>query len=201
MPSVTETIDLLFSFSKLPEGWNFGSGTSSAPIAFGNGLFLVSNAIGLEGIDDIEVFPGTDGEIQVNFYKDAATLEMIFEIDGTIAVTFEEGEKSVQLATAASINKAIKFLEEFEYNKCRSSVSLTSQITTVPNAAVLLALHFDRPATVAGSPSLTRIVAKNVAEASAYTLRGITREQRGHLSSFGKSRTNKSQTLARQLTA
>ena len=53
MPSVTETIDLLFSFSKLPEGWNFGSGTSSAPIAFGNGLFLVSNAIGLEGIDDM----------------------------------------------------------------------------------------------------------------------------------------------------
>ena len=200
MPSITETIDLLLSFSELPEGWNFGAGTASAPLAFSTGLFLLSTAIDLKGIDDIEAFPGTDGEIQLNFYKDAAMLEMIFEIDGTIVVTFEEGENSVQLAKATSTSKAIKFLEEFEYNKCRSSVFLTSQHIIVLDVAALLALRFDRPATVAESRSLTKIVAKNVAEASAYTSRSITREQRGYLSFFGKSRTNKSRTLARQLT-
>ncbi len=201
MPNINDTVDLIFKFSELPDGWNFGAGTCSATNAFGKSIFLLSDAVGLEGIDDIEAFPGVDGEIQLNFYKDDATLEMIFEIDGTIAITFEEGSKSVQLATAASYSKATKFLEEFAYNKCRSSVSLTSDHTTVRGSVALQASPFDRRVTVAGSRSLIRTAVKSGAEASAYTLRGTTPVQRGRLSSFGKSRTNKSQTRAPQITA
>lgn len=199
MPSINETIDLLLSFGNLPEGWNFGVGTSTAPLPFANSALLLSVAIGL-GINEIEAFPGTDGEIQLSFYKDTATLEMIFEIDGTIGVTFEEGEKSIRLAKAISNSKAVKFLEEFEYNKCRSYVSLTSQSTTALNVGALLASLSAQPTTVAGFRSLTKTVVKDKAAASAYTSRGIMRVQRGHLSSFGKSRMNKSRTPAELFT-
>lgn len=122
-----QVLQKLKSYTELPEGWNFGSGRPSAAMAMLRALVLLGKGFGF-GLDDVETFPGIDGEVQVNFYKDTASLEMIFEIDGTITVTFDEGPKSIRLGENISQEKAVKFLEEFALNKCRSSVSLTSAI-------------------------------------------------------------------------
>lgn len=196
MPTIIETIHLLSQFRDLPVGWNFGSGVPSAPTSLAQSMLVVCKAYIL-GLDEIEAFPGVDGEIQVNFYKDEARLEMIFEVDGTICVTFEEGEKSIRLAESASLSRVIKFLEEFEKNKCRSSVSLISSTTIARNFNALLASHSAQAVKSTGFRSSTKIAAKSIVTAFACTPSATIKAQQERPSSFGKYRAIKSRPPAK----
>lgn len=196
MVSINETIDLIHSFSQLPEGWNFGAGKPSAPL-----LLLQSKLILLlaytYGLDEAEAFPGTDGEIQVNLYKDDATLELIFETNGNISVTLDENDTSIRLAKDIAPNKAIKFLKEFEFDKCRSFVSLISLNITVPRRSVLQVWHSVPPPTAVEYQSLRKNAAKSIATVYAHTSKRTMRIPQGRQSSFGKSRMNVYQRAAR----
>lgn len=191
MPNIVQTIELVYSFSDLPNGWNFGSGGPTASVPLDQSVVILYAALAL-GLKEAEAFPGTDGEVQLNIYKGDYTLEMIFQLDGTISTTFEEGEKSIRLAKDASLNRAIKILKDFEYNKCRSYVSLISPSTTVQRKSGSQVWPSNPQVTVAVYPSLTRIVPKTKAAIYVHTLPSTMPAQQGRLSCFGKSLTNKS---------
>lgn len=191
MPSIVETIELLETFTKLPKGWNFGEGEPSAPLPLEQSKAILYFAHTL-GLADIDAFPGTDGEIQLNIYKEDANIELMLEINGTIGVTFEEGDKYVRLARAVSLNEIFKYLKEFQYNKCRTSVSLTSQSTTFPEKSALQAPR-SSPRVMESVYQLSiKNVGKNTAAQYAPTLQNIMRASREPQLSFGRSRTNKS---------
>lgn len=200
MPSIVETIELLETFSKLPKGWNFGSGWPSAPLAAMQCRSALYFAHTL-GLDDIEAFPGTDGEIQLNFYKGNADLELMFEINGTIAITFEREGEYVRLAKDASLNDVFKYLKEFQLNECRTSVSSISNGTTLLEKSVLQAPRLSPQATAPVYRSSTKNAAKNTVEQYVPTLQNITRTSPAHRSSFGKSQPTKSRQLAHSSTA
>lgn len=200
MIGILHILEQLESFGSLPTGWNFGAGEASSPLAFRQAVAVLNQASGL-GFEDLEAFPGTDGEIQINFYKDNDSLEAIFEIDGTISITLDTGEKSVCLGRDISLKKAVKFLQEFAFDKCHSSVFLTSQTTTALNTNDLLAWRSDPPATGLVFRSSRRNVASNTVAASVYTQQRTMPAQRERLSSFGKSRMNVSRKGARLVLA
>ena len=200
MRSLLKAVELVISFADLPEGWNFGRGNPSAPLSLQQSIELLSRSPS-GTLEDIEAFPGTDGEVQINFYEDEATLEMIFELDGTISVTLDEAEQSIRLGSSVSQDRALKFLKEFKFDKCRSFVFSTSRSTTALSIKDLLASPSGHQMTVVEYPLLKKAVARNRVAASAYTLRGITRAPQGRPQSFGRSRTNVSPKAANLVTA
>jgi len=191
MPNVVQTIQLLEEFSKLPKGWNFGTGEPSALLPLRQSKAVLAFAYSL-GLDDIDAFPGTDGEIQLNIYKNEANIELMFEINGTIGITFEERDNYIRLAREASLSEVFKYMKEFQYNKCRTSVSLISRSTTFPEKSVLQAQRLSPPATEAAYRLLAKNVVRNTVVRYVPTLHNIMPAWQGHLSSSGKSRTNKS---------
>lgn len=200
MPNTVETIELLESFRELPIGWNFGSGKPSATVAFEQSKVALSLAYSL-GLNEMEAFPGNDGEIQLNVYKDDANLELMFEIDGTIDVTFEEGDTYVCLRHNSSLIDVFKYLKELQHNKCRSSVSLISQNTTVLSMEGLKAPHSNPQAMVPVFPSSAKNAAKNTVAQFVPTLQNIIRPSPVPRTSFGKYRLRKSQRPALSFTA
>jgi hypothetical protein len=196
MPSFVETIRMVSSFANLPVGWNFGAGKPSSLMALYQSMAMLSHAFNA-GLKEVEAFPGTDGEVQLNFYKDDTVLEMIFEINGTVSVTVDDGIKSVRLGKNVSQGGALRFLKEFEFNKCHSYVSSILNIITVSRVNDLPASHSD-PRTMVAAFRLSRKNAPtSEVAASAYTPKITTRVQPGHLSSFGQSRTNVSPKAAK----
>ena len=195
MPNIVETIELLESFRELPLGWNFGSGKPAATVAFERSKAALNFAYTL-GLNEMEAFPGNDGEIQLNVYKDDANLELMFEVDGTIGVTFEQGETYICLRQDSSLNEVFNYLQELQYNKCRSSVSLISRNTTALSMAGLKAPRSNHRAMEVAYQSLRRNVEKSIAEQYAPILRNITRTSPERQSSFGRSLTNKSHNRA-----
>lgn len=191
MPNVLETIELIESFSSLPKGWNFGSGEPSAPMPLELSKAVLYFAYNI-GLVDFDAFPGTDGEIQLNLYKDDANIELMFEINGLVTVTFEEGDVYLRLARAASLKEVLKYLKEFQYNKCRTSVSSISQSTTSQEEGALQVPRLSLLATGAVYLWSAKNVERSTAEQSVRTFQNITRLPLAHQSSFGKSRTNKS---------
>lgn len=191
MPNVFETIELIESFSNLPKGWNFGSGEPSAPrpLELSKAVLYFAYNIGLV---DFDAFPGIDGEIQLNLYKDDANIELMFEINGLVGVTFEEGDVYLRLARAASLKEVLKYLKEFQYNKCRTSVSLISQSTTFPEKDALQAPPSSHRQTGAVYLSSVKSAGRNTVVQYVPTFQNIMPLQQAHQSSIGKSRTNRS---------
>jgi hypothetical protein len=200
MPSIVETIELLEKFSKLPKGWNFGSGWPSAPLAAMQCRSALYVAYQL-GLDDLEAFPGTDGEIQLNFFKSDADLELMFEINGTITITLEREGECVRLAKDASLNDVFKYLKEFQLNECRTSVSSILNGTTLLEKNVLQAPRLSPQAMARVYRSFTKNAAKNTVAQYVPTLQNITRASQGHRLSFGKSQPTKSQKIVHSCTA
>lgn len=78
------------SFGRLRRGWDFGAGVpaSERVVECAVRLYEVGSELGLE----TEVFPGTEGEIAIAFYRGELTLEVIVNRDGTTDFHVEAGE-------------------------------------------------------------------------------------------------------------
>ena len=191
MPNIAETIELLDEFNKLPKGWNFGAGRPSAPLAAMQARTALYFAYQL-GLEEVEAFPGTDGQVQLNFYKGEADLELMFEINGSIAITLEREGEYVYLSKNGSLNDVLKHLKEFHLNTCRIYVSSILSGTTQLRKGALQAPHSHPRATARVYQSSTRNAARNTVAQYAITLQSTIRESPAHRLSFGKSQPNKS---------
>ncbi len=88
MPTITETIQKVHGFAKLPEGWHYGEGE---PV----GLEIIKQAekflLTAEGwgIEEANAFPGIDGQVELTLYIEDKTFAFMFELDGTISIVEE----------------------------------------------------------------------------------------------------------------
>lgn len=142
MPNILETFDLIDSFAKLPEGWNFGEGVAACLISLQQSQDLLRFAFDL-GHKESDAFPGVGGEIQVCFYDEDDTLEITSEIDGTISITVEKNDETVLFKEKVPFTDAIKILKDFTYNKCRSYVLSTSASIITGKRSVYQVWHLD----------------------------------------------------------
>jgi hypothetical protein len=195
MSNILETLEKLNSFTELPRGWNFGSGEPIARNVKINCSNVILVTYGL-GLNDTDVFPGTEGDVQLDVYKGDATLELIFNTDGTVSVSFDENDTHVCLSRAASIGEVYKYLKEFQNDQCRLSAYLTSHATMSPESGDLRASRSRHRATEVGSQSSIGSVPRSIVEQSALTSRSTTQARQALQSSFGRYRPTRFQTDA-----
>ncbi len=125
MSTISKAFELLEQFKQLSVGWNFGQGVPSTPSAARSCQLIMSFVKRLK-FDDIDAFPGIDGEIQLCIYLGAETLELVFEPNGTVTITLEKDDAFQCIAENVSTNKAFQILKDFKYNRCRDYTSLIS---------------------------------------------------------------------------
>ncbi|CAN5253569.1 hypothetical protein BH20ACI2_BH20ACI2_23430 [soil metagenome] len=200
MPSILSTLEKLNSFSELPSGWNFGSGE---PIARNvkincSSIILMSYSLGLE---DTDVFPGPEGDVQLNVYKGEATLELIFETDGTVSVSLDDEDHHRCLGRSASVSEVSRYLKEFQNDQCPSSVYSTFLTIMTREGEGSRASRSGRPAMGAAYQSSNAIVRRSTAELSALTSERTTRARQALQSSSGQYHRSKSRTSATSSTA
>jgi hypothetical protein len=185
MSNIINILDSINSFTKLPNGWNFGEGVPASLIALRqskNALVFAHNL----GIKEFEVFPGIDGEIQICCYKEEASLEITFEVDGLTTVSFEEEDGRQFYKKGLSFDETIKILKDFAYNKCRLYGLSTLNCTTVKRKTVSQVWRLDPHLPTAAYPSSIKIVPLEEVGRSVSTLSDITPELQEPQSYFGK---------------
>lgn len=84
----------LLSFKNLPDGWNYGCGRAIEDDVYKCATILLQYVNQL-GISKTDVFPGTDGDVCLTAYRFSHYIEMVVEVDLTIAISHEVGEDEV----------------------------------------------------------------------------------------------------------
>lgn len=103
MPSISDAIKNVKSFSVLPVGWHFGEGVPLDEDVKNRGLKLLSDAESF-GFDKFDAFPGIDGELQITFHSNDYTAAFTMEINGTVGIV--EDENGVILSDREGISDA-----------------------------------------------------------------------------------------------
>lgn len=83
------TENKLLSFANLPEGWNYGEGSppTERTVHRAIEIYKVGKSYGL----DCEVFPVSDGCIEVSLYRNKYFIDILVKGDGTLDYTYEVG--------------------------------------------------------------------------------------------------------------
>ena len=85
-----------------------------------------------------EAFPGINGEIQINCYKDNETLEFIIEPNGDVSFVLEDETREILSREKLSIEEALNFLKGYG-KKIWNLSDRSIQITTTSTEEDLLA--------------------------------------------------------------
>lgn len=119
------------SFGDLPAGWDFGRGepASAATIEDAIQVYRFGRSLDL----DIEVFPGTNGEIAVAFYQEEHSIEFIIDADQSLSYHIEEGQgfdyRRIECVEGASFEVAReKLIELSRRTQCYTFGSSTPGI-------------------------------------------------------------------------
>ncbi len=193
MPTLLETFDLLDRFEEMLDGWHFGEGVRIDKSAINLSREFLSVGFDLNH-DEANAFPGINGEVQLRFYHGDDTLDLTFEIDGSITVVIDKDDEQVLYKEDVTYNQATKFLKEFTYERWNLS-ELSVQSTTTLDWVVLPVWHLNNRQ-MAVSQSLAGIVPKKTVSPSVHISEISTRMFREHPLSSGISQMNGFPTLA-----
>jgi hypothetical protein len=116
------------SFGDLPTGWDFGQGEppSAATIEKAIEIYRFGRSLDL----DSEIFPGTNGEIAIAFYREDRSVEFIIDANQSLSYHIEEGQgfdyRRIECVEEASFEVARERLIELSRGtQCNTFGSLT----------------------------------------------------------------------------
>jgi hypothetical protein len=126
------------SFEKLKKGWCHGRGVAPVPQTIERALEL-HNAMLRYGFTHADVFPGENGEIQLNLYYRNHYLEFILECDGHVTFVREDDDTEMEFIENMSTSQAKQKIQEL-CKKCDLLESSTpdTMITQKKDLRVLL---------------------------------------------------------------
>lgn len=101
----SETARKIASFLALPAGWNYGHGKSPSHELAGRVLDLHALLNGL-GLRETDAFPGDDGEILLRAYAGERCAGFLFNPDGSIDLSLENGDLEEFSKEGASTSEA-----------------------------------------------------------------------------------------------
>ena len=87
MPSVSDTITKITGFRDLPVGWHYGKGGPISPSFIAQALGIVRQAEAL-GFQEMDAFPGAEGEVRVTIYQGDEYYEFTIEANGMISFVY-----------------------------------------------------------------------------------------------------------------
>lgn len=117
MPTIFEARKKLDEFKLLPKGWDFGQGlpVTQYIAALANGVLDAGSDFGIEEAD---VFPGAQGDVEVHLYHGSHYFEFIIDED-QVMFTYEDTDvKKLQIARVP-FRKALEEFERIATGVCR----------------------------------------------------------------------------------
>lgn len=122
MPDYRETDKYISSFSELPDGWHFGSGTSPTMTNLNIMRDVLRSASDL-GFQTFEAFPGVDGEVQLAIYDGVHFYAITLEADNLFTVLCELNGQQELFEERVTYYDVLSRLEEFAFKLCNTSES------------------------------------------------------------------------------
>jgi len=124
MPTIQKTRAKVRGFAQLPEGWHFGKGIAPSPEARSAAQSLLGKAEQLD-FQDVDAFPGVDGEIQVAIYRGEDDYEFTIEANGTITFAHDLNGRERSYQTGLSLGRSLVKLERLS-NQVWASLGLST---------------------------------------------------------------------------
>lgn len=147
-----KTIEKIWSFLSLPQGWCFGHGSPAAYLI----AIYAANIVSLLNSYEIlktDAFPAEDGSILVTGYVDDYTVEVYCETNGSFEFVVEHNDEETEHIPCDSIESVWQELKQRIYQWRRSRDCSTQNIMT-KQSVVTEAQRFNHPAMAAGHPLL-----------------------------------------------
>ncbi len=163
-PVESETEKLIRGFKEMEPGWHFGKGTAPSSDVIDQAIRVLRFGIQL-GFTRNDAFPGQSGEIQVSFYRDDATVEVIIEPDLCSYVHFEQNDQEYPPFKALNYIELQVKLSAIAGQIWNTSTSSVQYITTLQSVATPNLL-FDTPQTAADHQMYKYIVQRMGPEVS-----------------------------------
>ena len=116
------------SFSKLQDGWHYGSGIGAVTCAI-DGALSISSLLVDYGARNIEAFPDLDGGILVSGYHIRDSLEILCRPDGRIDFAHDVDDERISEQPNVSQETIESYLGELEWRKKSLFVSYTRSTT------------------------------------------------------------------------
>ncbi|MGH9755072.1 MAG: hypothetical protein ACREA2_20025 [Blastocatellia bacterium] len=129
MPSVEMTRKKLIEFAKLERGWHYGEGVPADPTALASAFAILEN-IAARGFEEVNAFPGIEGEVRVTAYAGADYYEFTTELDSSVTYVCEREDEELENVGSLTVSEALKKLETRTPATCHSLLFVTS---TLPN--------------------------------------------------------------------
>lgn len=142
-------LNRLQEIATLPEGWHFNEGKSMDPISIKEASSFLDFAK-KAGLEEMEVFPGTDGFVDVHFYNRDRTLELRCFPHSVFVRERDESDKYTSQGEIVPFKQALSAILIFA--TCRSSDSSTLSIGPLKRNDTVLVLVGSNQWAV-GSPS------------------------------------------------
>jgi hypothetical protein len=139
MASYTKALAAIARLRKLPNGWDYGHGSSASQRAVDSSLGLIELLSGF-GIDDFDIAPGTDGGVTVFAYRGTDSVEIQAFPNGTYDFLLEENDISGDVFEGLDLKDIVQKLEDAGWRSPRLYVSCTRAVTWHGNV-VLPDLH------------------------------------------------------------
>lgn len=136
---MTETEKVIRGFLSLENGWHFGEGVPPTQATIDLAIRLLRYGIQV-GFTKSAAFPGISGEIQISFYRGAATAEIIVEANHTLSLFFERDGEEAPGNRGKRYEEAIDWLRQISgqlWNTCVFLVPSTLTQTRVDTRELL----------------------------------------------------------------
>ena len=129
MPSITNTIDKIRSFTELSQGWHFGEGVPLS-CAFAERAVALVRRAGVLGIQRANAGPDENGGVQVTFHHNDDMLEINLEADDSLSVALDQDDVQVAFRDNVTLGYALFRLKQFSDCICDTSESYTQTSST-----------------------------------------------------------------------
>jgi hypothetical protein len=132
----------LDSLANLKAGWHYGSGKAIHPASTSLGRLLANHASRL-GIETVDAFPGTDGDLTISVYRGGE--EFSFTINARGRIEFGSESQEVPDGEVLDAMQAMARLSELASLKSWKSFSLSTSRSMTLNGIAFGAWHSRTP--------------------------------------------------------
>lgn len=168
---IETTIDKIFSFKTLENGWCHGEGLAIDDENIERAIRFESQAY-LFGFKETDAFPGLNGEVTIALYFQSHYLEFTFEADSQVTFVHEKNEDTLTYNENLTFETALQTLKSLRKLLWPSSESSMKDFMTHGETDTK-ATHLKKPE-MAAYRLLTKNVYSNPVSVSAHTSENIT---------------------------
>jgi hypothetical protein len=166
MHRTEKTLAKLLAFSKLKDGWFYGSGIGFDTDSILKAVNLIAKGVELD-YENFDVAPGENGEIQVISYAGAIRCEITIEPNGVVEILFERNNEQLNEPFRLDFETALFVFDQQSRILC-AGLGISKEVN-ISNWTSDLQVSLSKTARMVEYLSYKKIASMEVAEPSVNT--------------------------------